>query len=283
MNCNFYQIAYSIDTSEPSHPDFKIFNQIDNPYEDLRETQHMIDFFEAGFVKDDNKFYGLVSPKFIKKMKICFDTINNFINKSNDYDLIVLNSDPKWSYFYFNVWDQGDFFHEGLIETASLLNQNTKMIDFNARHNKKTSSYSNYWVRKYSFWAKYIKYLKDVDHLINKLSKEKNQLFFKKANNHFASIYPFVLERMLSNFLTAHKDINFTSLKYSRKAIINSATSLTDKILLLKYIDIIDTLDDTQDLGKISDLITQINSIRQTARNQNPLLRLISNVKFFFK
>ena len=46
MNCNFYQIAYSIDTSEPSHPDFKIFNQIDNPYEDLRETQHMIDFLK---------------------------------------------------------------------------------------------------------------------------------------------------------------------------------------------------------------------------------------------
>ena len=67
MSCNFYQIAYSIGTSEPSHPDFKIFNQIGNPYEDLRETRHMIDFFEAGFVKDDNQFYALVSPKFIKK------------------------------------------------------------------------------------------------------------------------------------------------------------------------------------------------------------------------
>ena len=43
MNCNFYQIAYSIGTSEPSHPDFKIFNQIANPYRDLRETRHMID------------------------------------------------------------------------------------------------------------------------------------------------------------------------------------------------------------------------------------------------
>lgn len=283
MSCNFYQIAYSIGTTEPSHPDFKIFNQIGNPYEDLRETKHMIDFFEAGFVKDDNQFYGLVSPKFIRKMKICFSTISNFINENSDYDLIVLNSDPKWSYFYLNVWDQGEFFHKGLIKTACLVNQNNKIIDFNARHDKEKSSYSNYWVGKYSFWEKYIQYLKDVDHLINNLPIDKKQLFFKKASNHFAPIYPFVLERMLSNFLTAHKDINFTSLKYSRKAIINSATSLTDKILLSKYIDIIDRLDDKQDIEKISNLITQINAIRKTIRKQNPLQRLISNVNLFFK
>ena len=43
MNCNFYQIAYSLGTSEQSHPDFKIFSQIANPYTDLRETRHMID------------------------------------------------------------------------------------------------------------------------------------------------------------------------------------------------------------------------------------------------
>ena len=88
---------------------------------------------------------------------------------------------------------------------------------------------------------------------------------------------------MLSNFLTAHKDINFTSLKYSRKAIINSATSLTDKILLSKYIDIIDRLDDKQDIEKISNLITQINAIRKTIREQNSLQRLISNVNLFFE
>ena len=88
---------------------------------------------------------------------------------------------------------------------------------------------------------------------------------------------------MLSNFLTAYKDINFTYLRYSRKAIINSATSMNDKILLSKYIDIIDRLDDKQDIEKISNLITQINAIRKTSRKQNPLQRLISNVNLFFK
>ena len=61
MSCNFYQIAYSEESLKPIHPGFKIFNQIGKPYLDERETSHMIDFFDAGYVKDDGNFYSLVS------------------------------------------------------------------------------------------------------------------------------------------------------------------------------------------------------------------------------
>ena len=99
MSCNFYQIAYSEESLKPIHPGFKIFNQIGKPYVDERETSHMIDFFDAGYVKDDGNFYSLVSPKFINKLKVDFAELNLFINQNDERDLLLFNTDPKWAYF----------------------------------------------------------------------------------------------------------------------------------------------------------------------------------------
>ena len=284
MNCNFYQIAYSIETLKLSHPSFKIFNQVNKPLYERRETSHMINFFDSGLVKDDGQFYALVSPRFIQKLKINFHEILSFIEKHKFNDLLLLNTDPKWSYFYFNLWNQGECFHKGIINTAEYINKYKKnTIDFNSRHDVNNSLYSNYWIAKYPFWKRYIEYLKKINKVIDSLPEKEKKLFFLKAENHTAPMYTFILERMLSNYLIAQKDINFISYKYSRKAIINSATSLTDKILLSKYIDIIDKLDDIKDKEKLRNLITQINTIRKTIREQNSLQRLISNVNLFFE
>jgi hypothetical protein len=283
MSCNFYQIAYSEESLTPIHPDFKIFNQIGKPYLDERETSHMIDFFDAGHVKDDGNFYSLVSPKFINKLKVDFTDLNLFINRNDGSDLILFNTDPKWAYFFFNAWDQGESFHRGLKKIAGMLNTSSNFIRFDSRHEPKNLVYSNYWAAKYSFWKKYVLELKKTRKKILCMKADKKEYFYRKAENHFAPIYPFVMERMLSNYLSKNPKINCSNYPYSKLQVIKMATNITDKIILWKYIDIIDTLDNNNDYKSLKSVIEKIDFLRSKVKHQNNLGRLLTNVNLLFK
>ena len=283
MSCNFYQIAYSEETLKPVCPGFKIFNQIGKPYLDERETSHMIDFFDAGYIKDDGNFYSLVSPKFTNKLKVDIADLNVFINQNNDRDLILFNTDPKWAYIFFNSWDQGESFHKGLKKIAGLLNTNNNFIRFNSRHNPKNLVYSNYWAGKYSFWKKYVLELKKTRNKILSMKADKKEYFYRKAENHFAPIYPFVMERMLSNYLIKNPKINYSNYSYSKLQVIKMATNITDKVILWKYIDIINTLDNNKDYKSLKSLIKNLNLFRTRVKHQNFLGRLLTNVNLLLK
>ena len=283
MSCNFYQIAYSEETLKPVYPGFKIFNQIGKPYLDERETSHMIDFFDAGYIKDDGNFYSLVSPKFTNKLKVDIADLNVFINQNNDRDLILFNTDPKWAYIFFNSWDQGESFHKGLKKIAGLLNTNNNFIRFNSRHNPKNLVYSNYWAGKYSFWKKYVLELKKTRNKILSMKADKKDLFYRKAENHFAPIYPFVMERMLSNYLIKNPKINYSNYPYSKSQVIKMATNITDKVILWKYIDIINMLDNNKDYKSLKSLIKNLNLFRTRVKHQNFLGRLLTNVNLLLK
>ncbi len=283
MSCNFYQIAYSKESLTPIHPDFKIFNQIGAPYLDERETSHMIDFFDAGHVKDDGNFYSLVSPKFINKLKVDFTDLNLFINRNDGSDLILFNTDPKWAYFFFNAWDQGESFHRGLKKIAGMLNTSSNFIRFDSRHEPKNLVYSNYWAAKYSFWKKYVLELKKTRKKILCMKADKKEYFYRKAENHFAPIYPFVMERMLSNYLSKNPKINCSNYPYSKLQVIKMATNITDKIILWKYIDIIDTLDNNNDYKSLKSVMENIDFLRSKVKHQNILGRLLTNVNLLFK
>jgi hypothetical protein len=283
MSCNFYQIAYSEETLKPVYPGFKIFNQIGKPYLDERETSHMIDFFDAGYIKDDDNFYSLVSPKFTNKLKVDIADLNIFINQNNDRDLILFNTDPKWAYIFFNSWDQGESFHKGLKKIAGLLNTNNNFIRFNSRHNPKNLVYSNYWAGKYSFWKKYVLELKKTRNKILSMKADKKVLFYRKAENHFAPIYPFVMERMLSNYLIKNPKINYSNYPYSKSQVIKMATNITDKVILWKYIDIINTLDNNKDYKSLKSVIKNLNLFRTRVKHQNFLGRLLTNVNLLLK
>lgn len=283
MKYNIYQIAYSIESLNPIHPSFKIFDQTKNPFPEYREAKHMIDFFDLGKVKNNDQFYGLVSPKFLKKMNKSFSDIENFILQNCDSELIIFNSDPKWSYFYKNVWQQGLFFHPGINKALKAINENENNINLEARHDLKKSSYSNYWIAKFSFWEKYIKYLKKFDNKISSMPFNQKKIFLSKAENHFAPIYPFVFERLLSNYLTLHKKCLYTYMNYTSAEIINSATTLTDKILLKKYIDIIDDLDREGNEKLLKELLKNIDRIRMSSNNQNFIKKLYTNARLILK
>lgn len=283
MKYNFYQIAYSIESLNPIHPSFKIFDQTKNPFPEYREAKHMINFFDLGKVKNNDQFYGLVSPKFLKKINKSFPDIENFILNNCDSELIIFNSDPKWSYFYKNVWQQGLFFHPGMNKALKAINENENSINLEARHDVKKSSYSNYWIAKFSFWEKYIKYLKKFDNKISSMPFNQKKIFLSKAENHFAPIYPFVFERLLSNYLTFHKTCSYTFMNYTSEEIINSATTLTDKILLKKYIDIIDDLDREGNVKLLKTLLKNIDRIRMGSNNQNFIKKLHINARLILK
>jgi len=284
MTCNFYQIAYSDETLKPCNPSFKIFNQLHSPNFDRRETWHMINFFENVYVKDDGQFYALVSPKFIDKLKINFLDLKRFVEENRDKDLLIFNTDPKWTYFFFNSWEQGESFHKGLKQTANYLNEGKNdFINFNIRHNKKVISYSNYWAGKYSFWKKFVEELKVANEKTKLLPDEKKNKFYATAQNHTAPMYTFVFERLLTNFILKENDLNFGFYKYNFHQIIRSATNLTDKTILFKYMKIIDHLDSIEDFASIDLLIRNIMEKRTKAKKQNLITNFLSNVSLLFK
>ena len=61
------------------------------------------------------------------------------------------------------------------------------------------------------------------------------------------------------------------------------ATNITDKVILWKYIDIIDTLDNNKDYKSLKSLIENLDFLRSKVKHQNFLGRLLTNVNLLLK
>ena len=88
---------------------------------------------------------------------------------------------------------------------------------------------------------------------------------------------------MLSNYLIKNPKINYSNYPYSKFQVIKMATNFTDKVLLWKYIDIINVLDNNKDFKSLKSVIESLNFLRSKVKHQNFLGRLLTNVNLLFK
>ena len=159
MKIKAYQICYSPETLASVPEGFHALDYTDNSRPDWREFWPIRQFLLNNYL-DDNTLYGFLSPKFNLKTGLDFSSISDFIN-SNYTGQDIVTFSPFWdlSALFKNIYEQGDFFHPGLLHAAQLFSNN-HLSSFNLNATITHSSntvFCNYFFAKTSFWKEWLK------------------------------------------------------------------------------------------------------------------------------
>jgi hypothetical protein len=159
MKIKAYQICYSPETLASVPEGFHVLDYTDNSRPDWREFWPIRQFLLNNYLADDI-FYGFLSPKFSHKTGLNFASISEFIN-SNYTNQDIVTFSPFWDLcsIFKNVYEQGDFFHPGLLNAAQLFsNHHISALDLSGSvtHSSNTI-FCNYFFAKASFWKEWLK------------------------------------------------------------------------------------------------------------------------------
>lgn len=248
MSVSVYQIQYSDNVIGGFDPDFKKYDCRAHPESAKREIAHMQRFFNEGIWKDnDSQYIGLVSPKFNEKCKLRGNEFIQWIESNPGYDVYFINPFPQLGYFHFNTWEQGEYWHPGLLKLADQLFKTagleiqTKNLP---RNNKSTLLYSNYWVANERFWGKFMSFISKFTDAIESLEeKEKNDFFATAPHYAHATYYPFIFERMFSTFLNIDKSFKCLPYPYEKKHLLSQCANEFESLIINNWSELIDNWD----------------------------------------
>lgn len=246
MNKSFgiHTICYAPGMAATVDPAFLPFDVSSNPEKDRREMAHMQAFWQLGLHRNFS-VSGLLSPKFSEKTGLNGSTFIDFINANPDYDVWFINPFPQYLYMSFNIWEQGEFFHPGLIKRASRVFSTAGMeIDLTAfpRSTAKTLSFSNFWAGTPKFWDRF---MTDVNVLMRATDSIPEML--ELAPYHLdqpAPYYPFFFERYFTTFLVRNPDIKACFWEYTFDETIRSCGTEIGYLFLRDWGPIIDRWDE---------------------------------------
>lgn len=153
-----HQIYYDEKTRHELDPLFTPLDNTENSRPDWFEFWPMLNFFQTHKLESD-AWYGFFSPKFHSKTGLTGSFILDFINRLSPNIDLALFSPHGWvpQSYYLNSFEQGDFFHPGLLNIAQ------KFVDHHGWNcdlqslvsNCQTSVYSNYVVARGRYWIKW--------------------------------------------------------------------------------------------------------------------------------
>lgn len=206
-----YTIYYSDAIGLPS-VGFSVYDCRKQPHKEEREVFHMFDFHQKK-MHLKHEVCALLSPEYSQKTHVTAHEIRDFIKKNPGFDLYLLDPFHITAYAYYNVWTQGERWHLGLIDVANeLLRLSGYNLDVSTfpRQLPAVVNYCNYWAGTSQFWDTYINFLKPMVEVIKKDKKSGGVFYqttrYNKKVGDFKFI-PFVLERMLSTFLSLNPHI----------------------------------------------------------------------------
>ena len=243
-----YQIMYSDNVVGEFDPAFIKYDCRDKPEPDKREIAHMLRFYDENVWKSQGaEHFGLVSPKFSEKSGISGKAFIDWVDANPGYDIYFVNPFPQLSYWHFNVWTQGEFWHPGLIDLANALFEAAGLsISVNElpRNTAASLLYSNYWVGNEKFWRIYLTFVRKLFTAVDDLEESDRKKLFKMAPHYApATYFPFVFERLLSTFLVLHEDISCLPYQYGSEEILDRCSNDMERFIISEWGEMIDSWD----------------------------------------
>lgn len=294
MYIAIYQIQYSNNVIGEFDSSFLTYDCRKNPESEKREIAHMLRFYEEVVLKQNSaKYFGLLSPKFSNKAKISGKSFIDWIDANPGYDVYFINPFPQLSYWNFNIWTQGEFWHPGLKDlSTALLNSAGYNFDIEdlPRNNNKTALYSNFWVANKKFWDSYMEFIKKIIFAIDNLSdSDKAKIFEITPHYTSATFFPFIFERLFSTFLILEKNISYLSYKHEIDEIRDCCNNDMERFIINEWTEIIDSMDNTnKDNEQYKKLFTNLQRMlhiyelnQVSVDNPNPfnLKNIFNNLK----
>jgi hypothetical protein len=215
MNYKIYQVYYKKEQKKFLNPEFFPFDNTSNKRPDLLEYY----IFHIGYKKvmsENLSHWGFVSWRWNEKCKIKSQEVIVFIDQNPNQDVYLMNWTPYYESINWNVWSHGESCHSGIISIVlpilKEMGYDEKIIHTIMPRN--VFCFSSYFVASKKFWKDYLIFLKKFKNIVDNDSALKLQIFKKekyldesemKYHTNY-SLFPFIVERLFSTFLTINYD-----------------------------------------------------------------------------
>lgn len=204
-------------------PEFLPLSLPDNNHADWRELRIFVDFWRRGDHRAAG-MTGIFSPKFQLKSGISGECFLAFAREQSAADVCFINVFPSIPHYAYNVWQQGEGVHPGLIRRAqALLDAAGIGWDLSAtpRHNHTNTCFGNFWVGTPCFWDGYVGNVLDpvARYLETLPGSDVARAVLEPAPYLVDAPYlPFIAERLFSTYLSRHAELAVVPMECSPQA-----------------------------------------------------------------
>ena len=155
---HLHQIAYSPDSLAAVEPGFAVLDNLANARPDWYEYAPVRQYLLTQPLIE-TAFYGFFSTKFSAKTGHTRATVDALVARhGHDADVLLLSAHPNQIAFFLNVFEQGEFFHPGLmavtqqwLQAAGItINPATLLMDV------KQTVFCNFFIARPAFWRQWL-------------------------------------------------------------------------------------------------------------------------------
>jgi hypothetical protein len=192
--------------------EFVPFNNVDNPRAELREYFLFKKIFDD-IDSIDADYIGLFSYKFGEKAMLSGVDVIDFIHSNSGHDVYLFNPYPFESYTFYNIWEQAEYYHPGILDlTEEALQRAGHQIDLNSMgRTYQITLFCNFWVANKSFWKGYFDFLQPVVEFMLADSRYFNLTRYWHGE---AAYFPFIVERLFTTYLAFLAEPRICSYQY---------------------------------------------------------------------
>jgi hypothetical protein len=227
MKMNIFRIHDDEATKRSIDPGFLEMENTGNARADWCEYWPIRHYFLNNVINED-ELYGFFSPGFFEKTSLTSAQIGEFINNNPDRDVYTFSPSIQDAACYLNVFEQGNFFHPGLVGVANAflsliqlpVDLDVLVMDF------RTMVYGNDIVAKPVFWRTWF----ELTEKIFGLAEDEQNAFSEKLNSLSIDGTPvgmkvLLVERIASLVLALDKTLKIANFDVSKMPCSNQAYS----------------------------------------------------------
>ena len=222
-----HHIGYSDETCAQVPAQFALLDNRANARPDWREYWPIRHFLLNNTLEDD-VFYGFFSPRFTYKTSLGHEHILDFVHQHGaKHDVLIFS--PFWDLnsFFINPFQQGEFFHPGLLECLQAFSNESGLKLDVAQHvmHSDNTAFCNYFIAKKAFWLRWLELGEQLFQMAETGEGELADLLEKKTrySEQFLPQKIFVQERLV-NLILASND--FRSKAWNMYGLPGSVTPL---------------------------------------------------------
>lgn len=220
---NILQSYYKDSQKKNLDASFIPYDASQNPDPNLREFPLYYSLFKNG-IHREHGYTGIFSHKFTVKSKIAGERFISFVKNNPGYDIYFINPYPQLSYLSYNIWEQGEYFHQNIKKLTNQLFRacgHTFTTNTHGRDTRKTLLYANFWIGNKKFWDHFIPFLIQLHDtaLLYKDISGKNPYLEETPHITPAPMYPFIFERLFTSFIKNQSEFSFLSYQHTESEI----------------------------------------------------------------
>lgn len=206
-----FQIFYSRETRKQLDAGFIPLDNRKNERPDWFEFWVIRNYLLQNKLEED-RWYGFLSPNFLKKTGVRSTDVHDLLNKVDDLcDVVLVSYGWDQISYFLNCFEQGEYWHPGLIDASEKFFQ-ASGIDFDIRQyvgSTQNTVFSNFLFGKRNYWEKWLSLANSLFGYLESgnisSSKQTSALTAYGSGENRAPMKAFIQERLASVLLATEK------------------------------------------------------------------------------